>query len=721
MEKEFVVQVNKNKMVGEAMKDRIVEVLSDVHEAKTMLEINNLLDLTTVEEYQESDQAIRELVNENVIYHTNKDKYILYENCPSLKIGKLSINKKGFGFVLLEKEDDLYIAIDNLNNAVDDDLVLAEIIRGGIKKEGRIVKVLERNLSNTVGEIIVKHNKKYLKLDNDKLDITIELDKESVKDCVEGHKVLVKIIKELGKRKYLGKVIKILGHKADPGVDILSIAYKYGIYEEFNKDVLKELESIPNEVSEAELSGRVDLTDKEIFTIDGDDTKDIDDAISIAYENGLYELGVHIADVSNYVKENTALGNEAYERGTSSYLADTVIPMIPHKLSNGICSLNEGVIRLTMSCVMKIDHKGKVVDYDIFPSYIKSRKKMTYKKVNDILMRNIIDPEYEEFAPSLLKMNELAHILRKHKIDKGYIDFDLDEAKVIQDETGKAIDIVKRIREDGECLIEDFMIVANETVAAHIYNMGLPFIYRVHAEPNSEKIDDFVNLVKQMGYHINSRIVDLTPKGMQKLLDELDDKPEFKILSSMLLRSMKKAEYSKENVGHFGLASREYTHFTSPIRRFPDLTVHRLLKSYLVDNNLSVENINYWDNALTGIAEHSSEREVAAVNAERDVMDMKMAEYMEDHIGEEYDGVISTVTNFGFFVELDNMVEGLVHVNNLKGDYYTYVPELLALVGNATKKMYRIGEKVRIKVISASKENAMIDFKLVEVQDGSKE
>ena len=701
------------------MKDKIIEVLENIHEAKTMLEINNLLDLTTVEEYQESALAIEELVSEHTLYHTNKDKYILFKNCPGLKIGKLSINKKGFGFVLLPAEEDLYIAENNLNNAVDDDLVLAEIISNGIKKEGRIVRALERNLSNVVGEIVEAKNKKHLKLDNEKLDLVIKLSKEDLKNCVDGHKVLVKIVKELGKKTYLGKIIKILGHKADPGVDILSIAYKYGINDEFSDAVKRELDHIPSEVSDAELAGRVDLTQEEIFTIDGDDTKDIDDAISIKYENGLYVLGVHIADVSNYVKDNTALGEEAYERGTSSYLADTVIPMIPHKLSNGICSLNEGVIRLTMSCVMHIDHKGKVVDYDIFPSYIISKKKMTYKKVNDILMRNIVDSEYESFVPSLLKMNELAHILRKRKIDKGYIDFDLDEAKVVQDETGKAIDIIKRTREDGECLIEDFMIAANETVAAHIYNMGLPFIYRVHAEPNAEKIDDFVNLVKQLGYHITNKVTDLTPKSMQKLLSELDDKPEFKILSSMLLRSMKKAEYSKENVGHFGLASREYTHFTSPIRRFPDLTVHRLLKTYLVDHDLSVSTINYWDNLLTQIAEHSSEREVAAVNAERDVADMKMAEYMEDHIGEQFDGVISTVTNFGFFVELENMVEGLVHVNNLKGDYYTYVPELLSLIGDATKKQYRIGDKVRIEVLSASKENAMIDFKLVEVQDGS--
>ena len=702
------------------MKDRILEVLENVHEAKTMLEINNLLELSTVEEYQESASMLQELVNEHIVYHTNKDKYILYKNCPGLKIGKLSISKKGFGFVLLSNEEDLYIAEENLNNAVDDDLVLAEITRNDIKREGRIIRVLERNLSNVVGEIVETKNKKYFKLDNEKLDLVIKIPKEDLKNCVDGHKVLVKIVKELGKKTYLGKIIKILGHKADPGVDILSIAYKYGINDEFSDAVKRELEHIPSEVSESELVGRVDLTKEEIFTIDGDDTKDIDDAISIKYENGLYILGVHIADVSNYVKDKTALGEEAYERGTSSYLADTVIPMIPHKLSNGICSLNEGVLRLTMSCVMHIDHKGKVVEYDIFPSYIISKKKMTYKKVNDILMRNIVDSEYESFVPSLLKMNELAHILRKRKIDKGYIDFDLDEAKVIQDETGKAIDIVKRTREDGECLIEDFMIAANETVAAHIYNMGLPFIYRVHAEPNAEKIDDFVNLVKQLGYHITNKVTDLTPKSMQKLLSELDDKPEFKILSSMLLRSMKKAEYSKENVGHFGLASREYTHFTSPIRRFPDLTVHRLLKTYLVDHDLSVSTINYWDNLLTQIAEHSSEREVAAVNAERDVADMKMAEYMEDHIGEQFDGIISTVTNFGFFVELENMVEGLVHVNNLKGDYYTYVPELLSLIGDATKKQYRIGDKVRIEVLSASKENAMIDFKLVEVPDGSK-
>ena len=477
-------------------------------------------------------------------------------------------------------------------------------------------------------------------------------------------------------------------------------------------------------VSEKDLVGRRDLTNEVIFTIDGSHTKDIDDAISYEKVGNLHRLGVHIADVSNYVKENTALGDAAYERGTSAYLADTVIPMLPHKLSNGICSLNEGVIRLTMSCVMDINEQGKVVNYDIFPSYIKSSKKMTYECVNQILMNNIVPDGYEPFADTLKQMNNLAHILQKEITNRGYINFDLDEAEVIQNESGVAVDIVKRERYDGEKLIESFMIVANETVASHIYNMDLPFVYRVHGTPNSEKIDDFVNLVKLMGYQIKTKAVDLSPKSMQKLLNELGDIPEFEILSSMLLRSMKKAEYSTENIGHFGLASKAYTHFTSPIRRFPDLTVHRLLKKYLVEKDMSMQTIRYLENNLVELCEHSSEREVASINAERDVLDMKMAEYMESHIGEEYEGIISSVTNFGMFVELSNLVEGLIPVKSIKGDYYNYVPELLSLVGNSTKKTYRIGDKVKVKCVAASKVTAMIDFELVKEEiknDRSKE
>ena len=704
------------------MKEQVLKILENVYEAKDLITINDMLNLTTAEELKDLSDTLDELVNEYVVFKTKKDKYILLKNCPNLKIGKFSANKKGFGFVILNKEDDLYISKEDMNGAIQDDIVLAEVTRKGVKPEGHIIRIIKRELHNLVGEVIETKKGLEVKLDEEKLDLELKIDKESLKNCVPGNKVIIKLVKELGKKRYLAKIIKILGHKDDPGMDILSIAYKYQIDPDFGPEVEQELEDIPTEVKESELLNRKDLTSWQIFTIDGDHTKDIDDAISLTREGENYILGVHIADVSNYVKENTALGDKAYERGTSNYLANTVIPMLPHKLSNGICSLNEGVIRLTMSCVMKINPAGKIIDYDIFESYIKSSKKMTYSKVNDILMRDIIDPEYEPFANTLKEMNELAHILRKEKIARGYIDFNLSEPEIIQDESGKAIDVVKVIREDGEKMIEDFMIAANETVASHIYNMDLPFIYRVHGEPKTEKIDDFVNLLKLLGYQLQTRVIDLNPKTMQNILKELDDKPEFTILSSMLLRSMKKAEYSKENTGHFGLASKAYTHFTSPIRRFPDLTVHRLLKKYLVEKDFSMQTIDYLNNNLVTIAEHSSEREVASQEAERDVADMKMAEYMESHIGECYEAIIDSVTNYGFYVELENLVEGLVHVNNLKGDYYEYVPDLLSLIGKSTKKTYRIGDKVHVRCINANKETAMIDFEIVEEKkDGSQE
>ncbi len=701
------------------MKEQVLKLLENVYEAKDLIAINDMMGLTTAEELKELSDVLDELVNEYLVFKTKKDKYILLKNCPSLKIGKFSANKKGFGFVILNKEDDLYIGKEDINGAIQDDIVLAEVTRKGVKPEGHIIRVIKRDLHNLVGEIIETKKGLSVKLDEEKLDLELKIDKDSLKNCVPGHKVLIKLVKELGKKRYLAQIIKILGHKDDPGMDILSIAYKYQIDPDFGAEVEQELEDIPTEVKESELLNRKDLTSWQIFTIDGDHTKDIDDAISLMKEGENYILGVHIADVSNYVKENTALGDAAYERGTSNYLANTVIPMLPHKLSNGICSLNEGVIRLTMSCVMKISPAGKIIDYDIFESYIKSSKKMTYSKVNNILMRDIVDPEYAPFVNTLKEMNELAHILRKEKIARGYIDFNLSEPEIIQDENGKAIDVVKVVREDGEKMIEDFMIAANETVASHIYNMDLPFIYRVHGEPKSEKIDDFVSLLKLLGYQLETRVIDLNPKTMQNILKELDDKPEFAILSSMLLRSMKKAEYSKENTGHFGLASKAYTHFTSPIRRFPDLTVHRLLKKYLVEKDFSMQTIDYLNNNLVTIAEHSSEREVASQEAERDVADMKMAEYMESHIGECYNAIIDSVTSYGFYVELDNLVEGLVHVNNLKGDYYEYVPDLLSLIGKSTKKTYRIGDKVYVRCINASKETSLIDFEIVEDQNGS--
>ena len=702
------------------IKDRVIDILTNLHEAKTLIEINDLLDLKNAEELRDLQKTLKELEEEYLIYVTKKEKYILLKNCPNLKIGKITVNRKGFGFLILPNEDDLYIDENNLNNALDEDIVLCEVIQKGLKFEGKVLKVIKREFKNLVGEIYFKKKDAYLKLDDKKKDIVIKLDKNSTHNCVEGHKVLVEIEKELKNKYYLAKVLKIIGHKDDPGIDILSIAYKYGIHEEFSDEVLEELENIPNCVSQSELIGRKDLTNLITFTIDGEDTKDIDDAISLEINNGNYVLGVHIADVSNYVSENTALGDEAFSRGTSSYLANTVIPMLPHQLSNGICSLNENELRLTMTCIMEFDFNGKMLDYDIFPSYIKSRKKMTYKKVNDILMRNNVAPDYIEFKDILLKMNDLAHILRKFKEKRGYIDFDLDEVKIIQDESGKAVDIQKRVREDGEKLIEDFMIAANECVATHIYNMDLPFIYRVHENPKPEKIEEFLTMVKLLGYKIRTNIKNITPHTMQNILSELSGVKEFKTLSSLLLRSMRKAVYSKENLGHFGIASSAYTHFTSPIRRFPDLQVHRLLKKYLVEKDYSMPTIDYLNTLLIQVAEHSSERELAAQNAERDVDDMKMAEYMENHIGEEFVGKISSATNFGFFVELDNLIEGLVHISTLKGDYYNYIPELLSIVGKSTKKTYRIGDIVKVKCVAASKYNATIDFELVTENGNSK-
>jgi len=702
------------------MRDKILKLLNNIHEAKTLMEINDLMGLKTTEELQELQETINKLVDEYIIFYTKKEKYLLLKNCPSLKIGRLTVNKKGFGFVVLPEEEDIYIDKNNMKDAISDDIVLCEVTRRDFKIEGHIIKVIKRDLKNVVGEIISKGNKLYLKLDDTKKNIQVILNPDTTHNCVEGHKVVVKITKQLRNHLFSGDVITIIGHKDDPGVDILSIAYKYSIYPEFNERVLEQLKDIPDKVSDKDLHNRTNLTTKQIFTIDGDDTKDIDDAISLEKDGENYVLGVHIADVSNYVKENTPLGDEAYKRGTSSYLADTVIPMLPHQLSNGICSLNEGKLRLTMSCVMKYNIEGKLLDYSIFPSYIKSRKKMTYNNVNKILVDNVIPEGYEEFADTLKQMLELAHILRKMKERRGYIDFDLDEVKIIQDEKGRAIDVKKRLRSEGEKLIEDFMIAANECVAEHIYNMDLPFIYRIHENPKPEKITDFLNMLKVLNYHLDTNIKEISPLTMQKILTELKDKNEFDILSEMLLRSMRKAEYSKDNIGHFGIASRAYTHFTSPIRRYPDLVVHRLLKKYLIEHDMSISTIGELNVSLVEVAAHSSEREVAAVAAERDVDDMKIAEYMENHIGEEYVGRITSITNFGMFVELPNLVEGLIHISTLKGDYFTYVPEILSMVGKSTKKTYRLGDKVNVICVAASKETAMVDFEIVGDKNGNK-
>lgn len=698
------------------MENTILEILKKENKAYSVHELEALLGINSVDGLKELLKTLNRMEDELILYRSNKDKYMLFNNS-HLKIGRLIGNRKGFGFVDIEGDEDVYISSSNMNGAIHSDKVIVEITsKKGMELEGRIVKVVDRNLKQVVGEIYYKDGCCHLKSDENKLNVQILIDKNRTLGAVDGHKVLVKITGRIKDNEYHGEVIKILGHKNDPGVDILSIIAKYGINDVFSDDVMAEVDKIPSEVLADEYEGRRDLREEEIFTIDGDDTKDIDDAISIKkLDNGNYSLGVHIADVSYYVRENTKLDDEAYDRGTSVYLADRVIPMLPHKLSNGICSLNPNVDRLAVSCVMEINNNGDVVTYDIFESVIKSKKQMTYKKVNKFLEEGIVEDGYEPFTTSLNMMAELASILRANKVKRGYIDFELDESKIIVDDNGEAIDVKLRERGTGEKLIEDFMIAANETVATCIYFMELPFVYRIHGEPSEEKIQSFMKFISILGYHVNGKIKDVHPKTMQSILDQLKDKKEFHILSSVLLRSMQKAVYDKTNIGHYGLASKCYTHFTSPIRRYPDTTVHRLLRKYLFKHQIDNDTINYWDNKLIELTDHSSQKERDAVSCEREVDDMKKAEYMMKHIGEKFDGIISSVTSFGLFVELPNLIEGLIKLEDLKDDTYIYDETTFSLKGANKKRVYRLGDNISVIVKGASKEAKTIDFEVAPI------
>lgn len=703
------------------MRDSIINVLKNSDRALDIYELKDKLNLNTADEYKELSDELRKLEDEVIVYHSNKDKYMMLENS-HLRKGIMRANKKGFGFVEVDGlTDDVYVSADNMNGAIHDDVVLVEITsKMNIDRiEGRVLKIIERKIKRYIGLInFDKNGLGHITLDDSKIKLNIEVPREKSLNAVDGHKVVVEIDKQLGNNRCIGHVVEIIGHVNDPGVDILSIVYKYNINVDFPDDVKDEVSKLPMQVYQSDLVGRHDLRDEMIFTIDGDDTKDIDDAISVdRLPNGHYKLGVHIADVSYYVKEGSPLDNEALERGTSVYLVDRVIPMLPHELSNGICSLNPGVDRLAISCVMEFNVDGKQLSYEIFPSVIRSRKQMTYKKVNSILEKNIVPEGYEEFADKLRLMEELAVILRKAKVKRGYIDFEVDEAKVLVDDKGVPTDVVLRDRGKGEKLIEDFMIAANECVATHIYFMNLPFIYRVHEYPKEEKIRGFLSFVSNLGYHVNGNIKDVKPTTMQKILEQLKDKPEYKILSSLLLRSMQKAVYKPENLGHYGLASSCYTHFTSPIRRYPDTTVHRLLRTYLFEGKVDMQTINKWEEKLVYIAEHSSERERASVDCEREVDDMKMAEYMEKHIGEQYEGMISSVTSFGMFVELDNLIEGLVPIRDMN-DFFVFDEDRMTLTGEKSHVKYSIGERVIVKVVRASKEEKTIDFEIVKKVEG---
>ena len=698
------------------MRDDIINILKNSKRAIDIYEIQDLLDIKSVEDTTKLSEELRKLEDDVIIYRSNKNKYMMLENS-HLRKGVLRVNKKGFGFVEVDGlEDDVYVSSDNMNGAINDDIVLVEITSKMTldRLEGRILRIVERRINRYIG--LISFDKKgigHIKLDDNKIKLDIEIPSDKTLNAVDGHKVVVELGKKINNTKYEGKVVEIIGHINDPGVDILSIIYKYNINIDFPDDVKEEVKSIPMEVKNYDLKGRRDLREEVIFTIDGDDTKDIDDAISIEkLKNGNYKLGVHIADVSYYVKEGSPLDNEAMERGTSVYLVDRVIPMLPHELSNGICSLNPNVDRLAMSCVMEFNSEGKQLDYEIFPSVIRSRIQMTYKKVNKVLNDEEIPEGYEEFADTLRTMEELAVILRKAKTRRGYIDFGVDEAKILVDENCVPYDVVLRDRGKGENLIEDFMIAANECVATHIYFMNLPFVYRIHEYPKEEKIRSFLGFVSNLGYTLKGNVKDMKPTTIQNILSQLEDKPEYKILSTLLLRSMQKAVYSPENKGHYGLASTCYTHFTSPIRRYPDTTVHRLLHTYLIDGRMDMSTIKKWEEKLVYITEHSSERERASVDCEREVEDMKMAEYMEKHIGEEFEGMISSVTSFGMFVELPNLIEGLVPIKDMK-DFFHFDEEKMTLTGERSHVKYSIGEKVVIKVVRASKEDKTIDFEVV--------
>ena len=704
------------------MKEKILYLLNKKEKAYTIYELKDLLNINTTDELKLLYKYLNELEKSLEIYHTNKDKYMAF-SYSHLKKGRITISNKGFGFLILKDEEDIHISAKHLNGAQDNDIVIAEVIdkNTGAKREGRVLRIASKVYGPIVGEIIIKDGKTTIRINDRKFNKNINITKESLKNVVEGHIVVAEYLKDINNNTILVEINNIIGHKNDIGVDIESLVYEHMFKPNFPDDVLEEVKNIPDSVSEEEIVGRRDLRNDNIFTIDGDDTKDIDDAISIKkLDNGNYELGVHIADVSYYVRPGTKLYNEAYERGTSVYLVDRVIPMLPHKLSNGICSLNPGCDRLTQSCVMEIDKKGKVVNYEIFESVINSKIQMTYNKVNLWLEKKEIAEGYEPYINNLTYMKELSDILRKNREIRGSIDFDTDEAKIIVDENGKPTDVVLRERESGEKMIEDFMIVANETVASYIYFMNLPFVYRVHGVPKEDKINNFIDFVSSLGYKITGKLNPKYSSSIQNILNQLKDKKEYKILSSLMLRAMQKAVYQPENIGHFGLASKIYTHFTAPIRRFSDVTVHRLLRTYIYNNDQDINTVTKIREELPLLTEHISLKERDAIDLERDVEDMKMAEYMMDHIGEEYTGMISGVTSFGLFIQLPNMIEGLVHISEIPGDYYNFNEKLMALIGQKTKKKYRIGDMVNIVVKSASKEEAFIDFEIKEV-DGIKD
>ncbi|WP_031547518.1 ribonuclease R [Salinicoccus luteus] len=702
-------------------REKILEIIgSEEYRPMTMDQFQQELSAYDSEDFKEMVKEMVALEESGEVYRTKKDKYMKMSETDLIK-GKLSLHKRGFGFLRPEDTEleDIFIPPNAINGAFDGDIVLVEVQKHsqGDNQEGEVTTILTRGTTRVVGEYRASKNFGFVVPDSKKVVDDIFIPKNQNLGAVDGHKVLVEITKYREEESNPeGHVIQILGHKNDPGVDILSIIFQHGIEIEFPDEVMKAAEAAPDTISKDELEGRTDLRDEFTITIDGADAKDLDDAISVKkLDNGNHELIVSIADVSYYVEEDSPLDKEAYERGTSVYLVDRVIPMIPHRLSNGICSLNPDVDRLTMSCRMEIDAAGKVVNHDIFQSVIHSDRRMTYDAVNRMLDSGdeALIAEYSDVYPMLQEAEALAKILRGRRERRGAIDFDFNEAQVIVEADGTPADVVLRTRSVGERMIEEFMLAANETVAEHFHWMEVPFLYRVHEDPKEEKLRQFFEFVTNFGIIVKGKGNEIHPRALQEIIEEVEGRPEEMVISTLMLRSMQQARYAEDNLGHFGLSAEYYTHFTSPIRRYPDLVVHRLIRKYLIEGKTDRKTINEVDAELPDIAEHTSNRERRAQEAERDTDDLKKAEYMIQHVGETYEGVISGVMNFGMFVELPNTIEGLVHVSYMTDDHYQYQERHMALIGDRTGTVYRIGDPVEVEVLSVNLEERLIDFKVV--------
>lgn len=666
-----------------------------------------------------------ELLDEGRISVSSRGKYGVAETFALA--GILETNPRGFGFVHIEdREQDIFISADDMKDALHGDKVLIALKsdgQDGKKAEGRVIRVIKRGFSDVIGTFHKNKTFGFVVPDNQKITRDIFVPLEKSLHARSGEKVSVRITSYGDvRRKPEGIIREILGHVNDPGVDILSVAKSYDLPMGFPADVEKELLHIPDDINGESLEGRLDIRDWQTVTIDGEDAKDLDDAITLTKERERYILGVHIADVTHYVKEGSALDQEALIRGTSVYLIDRVIPMLPPKLSNGICSLNAGTDRLALSCIMEIDQKGTILSHKIAETVLRVDRRMSYTSVKKILVDHdeTLMKEYEDFLPLFYRMEELSSILRKRRFARGAIDFDFPESKIILNEKGRPIDIKPYERNVATKLIEDFMLAANETVAEEYYWQEIPFLYRIHETPDEEKMKKLATFINNFGFTLHLSNREIHPKELAKLLEKIDGTPNEPLISRLMLRSMKQAKYSTESLGHFGLSARYYCHFTSPIRRYPDLQIHRIIKENL-HGSLNEASMRHFDQILSNVAEQASKTERRAEEAEREVIKMKKVQYMRKHIGEMFEGVISGITAYGMYVELDNTIEGLVHVTSLRDDYYRFLEDDYCLVGEMSGKTFKLGEKVKIIVDNADPLMKTIDFTLYDSYDEEEE